>query len=289
MLENSVYRGEWLYAKKSSDPIPVQVPAIVTKDVWEAVKAKLDARMRWRTRNRGTVDDYTFLLRGAAHCSDCGGPMYCTISRRKTIYHYYKCKLAHADAVYTPKCKSSLYHRADVIDVELWKKIKAIVTKPGALRKAFREYQSSLQSGDNPVRDKLEKKRRMISSTERELSQLVYLFTKDKITETQYDEMKTELDTQLARHTKDAIVLSEELEQSTELEEHMETVSAFVKTANQALKAAEKDDAAKRNFLLGLGVGAAMSQDRHHKYVDWFIFAPDAFSVRRINQLRFSG
>ena len=146
-----------------------------------------------------------------------------------------------------------------------------------------------MQSGDNPVRDKLEKKRRMISSTERELSQLVYLFTKDKITETQYDEMKTELDTQLARHTKDAIVLSEELEQSTELEEHMETVSAFVKTANQALKAAEKDDAAKRNFLLGLGVGAAMSQDRHHKYVDWFIFAPDAFSVRRINQLRFSG
>ena len=69
----------------------------------------------------------------------------------------------------------------------------------------------------------------------------------------------------------------------------METVSAFVKTANQALKAAEKDDAAKRNFLLGLGVGTAMSQDRNHKYVDWFIFAPDAFSVRRINQVAFPG
>ncbi len=122
-----------------------------------------------------------------------------------------KCGKAQDDPVYRATCSHSLYHRADVIDVELWGEVTALVSDSDLLRRAFQKYQSTVQSDDNPVRDKLEKKRRMISSTERELSQLVYLFTKDKITETQYDEMKTELDTQRARHTKDADALSEEL------------------------------------------------------------------------------
>ena len=117
---------------------------------------------------------------------------------------------------------------------------------------------------------------------------MIYLFAKDKITEAQFDETKTELDVQLARHTKDADALLHELEQSTQVEQHMETISEFVKTAKQALKEAEKDDVANRKFLRGLRVEAAMSQDRCHKYVAWYIFTPDALPLSRMGQLNFS-
>jgi hypothetical protein len=112
---------------------------------------------------------------------------------------------------------------------------------------------------------------------------------KEKITEEQYDEEKKPLDIQLKQHTEDADALSQELEQSTKLEEHTQTTGRFVATATRALKAANKDDGAKRRFLQRLGVGAAMSYDRRSKYVDWFIFAPDELSVRDLKQRSVSG
>ncbi len=280
MLRRSVYRGKWIFAKNDGDPIEVEVPAIVPDDVWEAAQARMDAKRR----NRPLAGDYTFLLRDMAYCSECGAPMRCkTYSRGKT-YHYYKCGKAHDDPVYRATCSHSLYHRADVIDVELWGEVTALVRDSDLLRRAFQKYQSSLQSDDNPVRDKLERKRKLISSTERGLSNLIHLYMKEKITEEQYDEEKKPLDIQLKQHTEDADALSQELEQSTKLEEHTQTTGRFVATATRALKAANKDDGAKRRFLQRLGVGAAMSYDRRSKYVDWFIFAPDELSVRDLKQ-----
>jgi len=285
MLRRSVYRGKWIFAKNGGDPIEVEVPAIVPNDVWKAAQTRMDAKRR----HRPSASDYTFLLRDMAYCSECGAPMRCKTHRRNKIWHYYKCGKAHDDPVYRAKCSHSLYHRADVIDVELWKEVKTLVSDPNRLRLAFQKYRSSLRSDDNPVRDKLEKKRNLISSTERELSNLIHLYMREKITEEQYDEEKKPLDIQLKQHTEDADALSQELEQSTKLEEHMHTMARFVATATQALKAANKDDSAKRRFLQGLGVGAAISYDRRSKYVDWFIFAPDELSVRDLKHRSVSG
>ena len=285
MLRCSVYRGKWIFAKNDGDPIEVEVPAIVPNDVWKAAQTRMDAKRR----HRPSAGDYTFLLRDMAYCSECGAPMRCKTHRRNKIWHYYKCGKAHDDPVYRAKCSHSLYHRADVIDVELWKEVKTLVSDPDRLRRAFQKYRSSLRSDDNPVRDKLENKQKLISSTERELSNLIHLYMKEKITEEQYDEERKPLDIQLKQHTEDADALSQELEQSTKLEEHMHTTGRFVATATQALKAANKDDGAKRRFLQRLGVGAAMSYDRSSKYVDWFIFAPDELSVRDLKQRSVSG
>ena len=69
----------------------------------------------------------------------------------------------------------------------------------------------------------------------------------------------------------------------------MEAMNEFVATVNHALMAAEKDGAAKRRFLRRLGVGAAMSYDQHHKYVDWYIIAPNDLSASNLNVGLFFG
>jgi len=85
-------------------------------------------------------------------------------------------------------------------------------------------------------------------------------------------------------HTKDADALLQELEQTTKLEEHIQTVGKYVATATRALKAADKDEGAKRKFLQRLGVGAVMGVDENSKYVDWVIFTPNNFHETLRNQ-----
>ena len=175
------------------------------------------------------------------------------------VYHYYRCSTARYDKVYRRKCQQHASFPADPIDADLWKWVKTLISEPRRMRMAFQEYRSFLHSDENPVRGKLAKKRKLISSTERELSQL-------------------------ARHTKDADALLQELEQSTKLEEHMQTIGKYVATATSALKAADKDEGAKRKFLQRLGVGVVMGVDGNSKYVDWVICTPNNFHETLRNQ-----
>jgi len=64
------------------------------------------------------------------------------------------------------------------------------VINPKALRWAFKKYQSSLQSNQNPVSAKLKKRQNLLASTERKLSRLAPMYMRQKITETQYDELR---------------------------------------------------------------------------------------------------
>ena len=89
ILKRSTHRGKWLFGKHWDEPIQVDVPAIVSAEVWEAAQVKLAAKRR----NRKRSVKHNYLLRGLAYCSECGGAMRCTSIRsngRKT-YHYYRC------------------------------------------------------------------------------------------------------------------------------------------------------------------------------------------------------
>lgn len=182
ILSNSVYRGKFIHGRRSPDPIPVTVPPIVSNDVWEAAECKRKARRKHRL----VAYDHPFLLQGLARCSGCGSVM----ARRRNsggankVYHYYRCSTARYDKVYRRKCQQHAIFPAAPIDADLWKWVKTLLNEPSRLRMEFQEYRSSLQSDDNPVRGKLAKKRKLISSTERGLPQLVYLFKKEKISET---------------------------------------------------------------------------------------------------------
>ena len=133
-----------------------------------------------------------------------------------------------------------------------------------------------MKSGNNPTRDKLRIAQKQVDSTERELSRLVHLYTKEKITETQYDEMKKPLDVALQHHADEVAALSQELEQSAKLEDHMQSITKFAEVAAAKLntKYAAKIEN-RREVIKRLGIRVELDQDDKNRYVDAVFVSPE--------------
>ena len=142
-----------------------------------------------------------------------------------------------------------------------------MISDPAILADAFKEYGERLQSGNSPTRAKLDAAQKRVASTERELSRLVHLYMKEKITEVQYDEMKKPLDIQLEKHSEDVDALSQELEQSTKLEEHMVSLTKFTEAAAAGLGKDVGIDH-RREVVKRLGLQAEFAKQGCKKYAD---------------------
>jgi site-specific DNA recombinase len=91
MLQNETYDGTWHYGKQSKqpgEPIPVEVPAIVSRETWKAAQARRSENGRNAVRN--TKREY--LLRRRITCGGCG--LKVSSASRVTggkLYKYYRC------------------------------------------------------------------------------------------------------------------------------------------------------------------------------------------------------
>ncbi|WP_158442826.1 recombinase family protein [Pelosinus sp. UFO1] len=129
ILKNEMYAGTKqafkIYEKKISqyktqkiarDPsewIPIEVPAIVTRDQWERVQERLIENKLLAARK--VKHDY--LLRGKIICGHCGYAMIgITSNKKNNTYHYYSCSSKN---VYKRPCDSRLL-RSDEYDELVW-------------------------------------------------------------------------------------------------------------------------------------------------------------------------
>ena len=108
---------------------------------------------------------------------------------------------------------------------------------------------------------------------------------KEKITETQYDEMKKTLDIQLEKHSEDVDTLSQELEQSAKLEDHVQSITKIAEVAAAKLntKYAAKIEN-RREVIKRLGIQVELDQDDKNRYVDAVFASPELPVIR--NTLR---
>lgn len=106
--------------------IPIEIPAIVTRELWEQAQAQMQTNKKLAKRN--TKRDY--LLRGLLYCSLCGRSMiaYARPSKRKTgidqIYYYYSCvsKESNAYAISGNRCQCRRIPAAD-LEEAVWENL----------------------------------------------------------------------------------------------------------------------------------------------------------------------
>ena len=229
--------------------------------------------------------EYDYLLQGITYCAACTNPMRTKMNRSKTAsYSYYTHRwTAHHHNGSGAHCSVHGDYRADVVDDAVWAYTKKILSNPDELAGGFRKYAERLKSGNNPTRDKLDTAQKQVDSTERELSRLVHLYMKDKITETQYDKMKKPLDVALQHHADEVDALSQELEQSAKLEDHMQSMMKFAEVAAAKLntKYAAKIEN-RREVVRRLGLQAEFAKQGRQKYADAvFCFANNVSAKQR--------
>lgn len=69
LLQNEVYAGNYVFGDWRKDEAH---PAIVDKEVWQAVQGILEDRMNNRVRREPISDAFTYYLRRRVFCPHCG-------------------------------------------------------------------------------------------------------------------------------------------------------------------------------------------------------------------------
>ena len=111
--------------------IPIQIPAIVTRELWEASQKQLQLNKKLAKRN--TKRNY--LVRGLLYCLLCGRSMvaYARPSKRKTgidkVYYYYSCvsKESNSYAIRGTPCKCRRIPADDLEDA-IWETLVEVAS-----------------------------------------------------------------------------------------------------------------------------------------------------------------
>ncbi|SFL73336.1 recombinase family protein [Pelosinus propionicus] len=121
--------------------IPVIIPAIVTREMWESAQLQIQQNKKLATRN----NKHNYLLRGLLHCALCGRSMtaYSRPAKRKNgsdkIYYYYSC-ISKESNTYTANGTSCQCRRIPVEDLEqaVWQCLVTLATSKDHLQEYIR-------------------------------------------------------------------------------------------------------------------------------------------------------
>lgn len=170
ILHSEAYIGTWYYGKtrmvdtkggkkkQVRNPrqhwIPVDVPAIVDRELWEAAQVQQDAN-KHRGGPRPTIQ---FLVQRRARCASCGKAIAAVTKRRNKngqAVAYYYCP-ADKYAEFARVCDSRGYWRTDETDAAIWGWLRDLLSDPRAVIASMREEQASREDIIKPLRDRLE-------------------------------------------------------------------------------------------------------------------------------------
>jgi site-specific DNA recombinase len=155
---NAVYCGTWIFGRHSQratpeDPggIAVAVPALITRDEWDAIRGAFAHRVFTR---RGRTSDDAYLLRGRLTCGHCHGTLRTMTSNG---FRYYACgcfRPSDARRLGKPSCDLPAVY-ALALEAELWRLLRATLLDPDALRLGLDAAQAQHAEGDRLRQERL--------------------------------------------------------------------------------------------------------------------------------------
>jgi len=249
ILRNETYAGTWHDNKrkrgKGANPseswIPVSVPPIISRELWEAAQERIAAN-RERLRRR---PKYPYLLSGILRCGNCSRAFIGMTSvpsrdRRPKAYHYYRC----TDSTRTWKeghCQMPKLH-AEVADTLVWEKIAEALRNPELL---IREYDRQVENGkDTKTQQRVGQIERELDNLKRKQDRNLDLYAEEEIDMPTLKKRQGELRGQKASLEREKEALQQILaRQNTD----MASVNDFCQLVSQGLDAVTFDE--KRQIL----------------------------------------
>jgi site-specific DNA recombinase len=152
IIVNETYAGVWYYGKRGKqgyDPIPVNVPPIVEREVWELAQAKLPVNRQMSKRNRKRP----YLFANRLRCGDCGYSIVGTTAWEEK-YKYYRC-CSKTNAANCDRDCHNLGFRVEVVDTKIWDRLEAACQDEDKLRAGLQGYQAGQEAKVEPMRGEL--------------------------------------------------------------------------------------------------------------------------------------
>ena len=154
----------------AEDQIPIEVPALVSDDLFAAVQAQLEEN-RLRKRARSRHDRY--LLQGLVVCKRCGYACcgnggHPDPAKGKTPYGYYRCAGSDAFRHGGQRLCWNKAVRTDILDAAVWEDVHSLLSEPERIRT---EYERRRQS-KSPDRE-AEQLTKLITQVKKNISRLI--------------------------------------------------------------------------------------------------------------------
>lgn len=158
MIGNETYAGVWRWGKsgKPGEQISVEVPAIVSRETWQAAQERLAENgpsLRRQPKNNYLMGN------GRLTCLTCQSrlgtcPGY---TRRKDgtkrPNNYYRCP-ANTQR-YAGHCDVAPYIRCEWADAAVWQWVRGFLLNPALLDEGLRQYQERCERENVPMQERL--------------------------------------------------------------------------------------------------------------------------------------
>jgi site-specific DNA recombinase len=274
ILSNETYCGTWHYCKRLNvngtpkkrprkEWIPVEVPAIVSRELWNAAQRQLKLNRQRARRNT----KHNYLLSGLLRCGQCGYRLLGggqTKTKTGKIY-YYRC--GKKNTIYGDQRCRSRYINAGVADTRVWEAIRAILLDPDALIMGLQQGQVEAERANQSLQERVELIRDGIAGCERQLAKLLGLYLSDRdFPEELLEERRKALERQKMEleHERDDLVAK--LKKRVVTDATIEEVKAFCKQVAKGLDNVNFED--KRRILELLDIqGTVIEEDGGQRIV----------------------
>lgn len=191
------------YASERTDPsdwIGIPVPALVSQELYHAVKHQLsENRARARERRRGA----RYLLQGLVVCGHCqysyyGKPVSKSASKGKTQYAYYRCIGTDAYRFGGQRICENKQVRTSKLDELVWMQVVDLLKHPDRIKSEYNRRLDELETNENIKHDTaaLERQKRNLEIGK---SRLIDSYTDGFIDKPEFEEKITRIKSKISQ------------------------------------------------------------------------------------------
>jgi site-specific DNA recombinase len=156
----------------SKDQIFIDVPALVSEELFRAVQSQLEEN---RQRRRDRPGGARYLLQGLVVCKRCGygcygKPVSRPSAHGKVRYAYYRCTGSDAYRFGGQRLCWNKQIRTDILDDSVWEDVSRLLAEPERVRA---EYERRLQTTATDQSHELEHSNKIIKNIKKLISRLI--------------------------------------------------------------------------------------------------------------------
>ncbi|MBM4467397.1 MAG: recombinase family protein, partial [Chloroflexi bacterium] len=289
LLKRETYAGTWYYNRREmtgkntrqrrskEEWIPVEVPAIVSRELWEAAQEQL-------ARNRNMTQPhprYKYLLQSRLRCGQCGCALTSKTYRNNgRLYKYYTCRgnaLDRGSDFAHRRCEMPSI-RAEAADGLVWDHVSALLLNPRCLLEGLRARAEEAEEAVKPLKRELVGVEEAIQDQDRKLKKLLDDYLEDKLPKELLVEKRHDLERQKASLQRRQSDLQTRLNAAVITEETIVSLEDFCQQISVGLELVTFED--KRRILELLSVeGIVEWKDGDHTIKISGYFPEDVLTV----------
>ncbi len=267
ILKSETYAGCWRYGKRNNPggmwtrnpkdhTVAVEVPAIVSRAVWDAAQVQ---RAKNRVTSRRNIKR-EYLLGKRVTCGSCGLKMVSKTVVRDGIgsYSYYICPAReHRRQDYVRNCDAPLF-RVDQVDAGAWAWVKELLTEPEAFARGLRKYRQMREEEDEPVRTRLAVVDDLLADNRLQLGRLLDLYLTGDFTKEMLTDRKSRLEKTILALEKERVDLVAQLDAGMLTDAQVQDVKDFMAKVAPGIAMADADFDIRRGVIEALNVVAKL-------------------------------